>query len=50
MIKGKRVDKENKKYAHVLPAVWKAERQELEVNTISAVEEVVKRQLWSAEN
>ena len=50
MIKGKRVDKENKKYAHVLPAVWKAERQELEVNNISAVEEVVKRQLWSAEN
>ena len=43
------VDKETKKYAQVLPAVWKAERMEPEVNSISAVEEVLERKLWSAE-
>ena len=48
-IKGRRVDKETKKYAQVLPAVWKAERREPEVNNISTVEEVVERKLWAAE-
>ena len=28
MIKGRRVDKENKKYVLILPAVWKAEKRE----------------------
>ena len=32
MIKGWRVDKENKKYIQILPAVWKAEKREPEVN------------------
>ena len=49
MIKGRRVDKETKKYAQVLPAVWKAERREPEVNSISAMEEVLERKLWSGE-
>ena len=49
MIKGRRVDKETKNYVQVLPAVWKAERREPEVNSISAVEEVLERKLWSAE-
>ena len=30
MIKGRRVYKENKKYTQILPAVWKAEKRELE--------------------
>ena len=46
---GRRVDKETKNYVQVLPAVWKAERREPEVNSISAVEEVLERKLWSAE-
>ena len=49
MIKGRRVDKETKNYVQVLPAVWKAERREPEVNSISPVEEVLERKLWSAE-
>ena len=49
MIKGRRVDKETKKYAQILPAVWKAERREPEVNNISTAEEVVERKLWAAE-
>ena len=49
MIKGWRVDKEKKKYAQVLPAVWKAERREPEINSISAVEEVLESKLWSGE-
>ena len=49
MIIGRRVDNETKKYAQVLPAVWKAERREPEVNSISALEEVLGRKLWSAE-
>jgi len=43
MIKGRRLDKETKKCAEVLPAVWKAERREPEVSRISAVEEVLER-------
>ena len=46
MIKGRRVDKEDKKYAQILPAVWKAEKREPEVNHIGAEEEVVERKLW----
>ena len=49
MIKGRRVDKENKKYTQILPAVCKAEKRELEVNHIDSVEEVVERKLWAAE-
>ena len=49
MINGRRVDKETKKYAQILPAVWKAEKRELEVNNISTAEEVVERKLWAAE-
>ena len=49
MIKGRRVDKETKKYTQILPAVWKAERREPEVNNISTGREVVKKKLWSAE-
>jgi len=45
----RRVDKETKNYVQVLPAVWKAERKEPEVNNISPVEEVLERKLWSAE-
>ena len=48
MIIGRKVDKE-KKYTQILPAVWKAERRELEVNNMSTVEEVVERKLWAAE-
>ena len=36
MIKGRRVDKEDKKYAQILPAVWKAEKREPEVNYVNA--------------
>ena len=49
MIKGRRVDKETKKYVQVIPAVWKAERKEPEVNSVNQVEEVLERKLWSAE-
>ena len=49
MIKGRRVDKETKKYAQAIPAVWKAEKREPEVNNISPVKEVLERKLWSAE-
>ena len=49
MINGRRVDKETKKYAQILPAVWKAEKRELEVNNINTAEEVVERKLWAAE-
>ena len=49
MIKGRRVDKETKSYVQVLPAVWKAEKRELEVNNFSPVKEVLERKLWSAE-
>ena len=48
-IKGQRGDKENKKDAQILPAVWKAEKREREVNHIDPVEKVVKRKLWAAE-
>ena len=49
MIKGQRVDKDNKKYTQILPAVWKAEKREPEVNHLDPVEEVVERKLWAAE-
>ena len=49
MIKGRRVDKENKKYGQILPAVWKAEKREPEVNHMDSAEEVVERKLWAAE-
>ena len=49
MIQGRRVDKENKKYAQILPVVWKAEKRELEVNLMDTAEEVVERKLWAAE-
>ena len=49
MIKDRRVDKENKKYTQILPAVWKAEKREPEVNHIDPVKEVVERKLWAAE-
>ena len=49
MIKGRRVDKENKKYTQILPAVWNAEKWEPEVNQIDPVEEEVERKLWAAE-
>ena len=34
IIKGRRVDKENKRYTQILPAVWKAEKWELEVRRV----------------
>ena len=43
MIKGRRVDKETKNYVQVLPAVWKAEKREPEVNNISLEEKVLER-------
>ena len=49
MIKGRRVDKENKKYVQILPVVWKAEKREPEVNHMDTAEEVVERKLWAAE-
>ena len=49
MSKGRRVDKEAKNYVQVLPSVWKAERREPAVNSISPVEEVLERKLWSPE-
>ena len=49
MIKGRRVDKENKKYTQIFPVVWKAEKREPEVNNMSTAEEVVERKLWAAE-
>ena len=51
MIKDRRVDKENEKYTQILPAVWKAEKREpeVEVNHIDPVKEVVERKLWAAE-
>ena len=49
MIKGRRVEKENKTYALILPVVWKAEKPEPEVNHIDPKEEVVERKLWAAE-
>ena len=49
MIKGRRVDKETKKYVQVIPAVWKAERKEPEVTSVNQVEEVREMKLWSAE-
>ena len=49
MIKGRRVDNENKKYAQILQAVWKAERRKPEVNYLDTAEEVVERKLWAAE-
>ena len=49
IIKGRRVDKENKKYAQILLAVWKAEKRVPEVNNMDTVEEVVERKLWAAE-
>ena len=49
MIKGRRVDKENKKYAQILPVVWKAEKREPKVNHMDTAEEVVERKLWVAE-
>ena len=49
MIKGRRVDKEGKKYAQILPMLWKAEKREREVNHIDAEEEVVERKLWAEE-
>ena len=49
MIKGRRVDKETKKYVQVISAVWKAERKAPEVNNINQVEEVLERKLWAAE-
>ena len=48
MIKGRKVDKETKNYVQVLPAVWKAERREPGVKSISEVEEVLERKLWLA--
>ena len=49
MIKGRRVDKENKKYTQILPAVWKAEKREPEVTHMYTEEEVVERKRWAAE-
>ena len=49
MIKGRRVDKENKEYTQILPVVWKTEKREPEVNNMSTAEEVVERKLWAAE-
>jgi len=49
MIKGRRVDKEMKKYVQVIPAVWKAERKEPEVNSVNKVMEGLERKLGSAE-
>ena len=36
MIKGRRVDKVDKKYVQILPAVWKAEKREPKVNYVNA--------------
>ena len=49
MIKGRRVEKENKKYTQILSAMWKVEKQEPEVSHKDPVEEVVERKLWAAE-
>ena len=49
MIKGRRVDKEDKKYAQILPAVWKAEKREPEVTHIDTEEKEVESKLWAAE-
>ena len=48
MIKGRRVDKETKRYVQVIPAMWKAEKKIPEVNSVKQVEEV-ERKLWAAE-
>ena len=49
MIKGRRVDKEDKKYTQIIPAVWKAEKREPEVNHLGTEGEVIERKLWAAE-
>ena len=46
MIKGRREDTESKKYVKLIPAVWKAEKKEPEVNSVNSVEEVAERKLW----
>ena len=49
MIKGRRVDKEVKRYQQILPALWKAEKRIPEVDSINQIEEVVERKLWVAD-
>ena len=49
MIKGRRVEKAEKRYNQILPAVWKAEKKILAVDSINQVEEVIERKLWAVE-
>ena len=49
MIKGRRVDKDSKKYVQEIPAVWRAEKREPEESSVNQVEEVRERKLWAAE-
>ena len=45
MNKGKRIDKVDKDYVHVIPAVWKAERKPREVSSVNNISKVTERKL-----
>ena len=45
MNKGKRIDKVDKVYIQVIPAVWKAERKTKEVNKVNNISEITERKL-----
>ena len=49
MNKGKRIDKVDKVYVQVIPAVWKAERKTKEVNKVNNISEITERKLWAGE-
>ena len=49
MNKGRRVDKAEKKYVQVIPAVWKAENIPKEVTSVNNISEVLERKLWCRE-
>ena len=49
MNKGKRIDKVDKVYVQVIPAVWKAERKTKEVHNVNNISEITERKLWAGE-
>ena len=49
MNRGRRVDKAEKKYVQVIPAVWRAERRQKEVSSVNNISEVTEKKLWAGE-
>ena len=49
MNKGRRIDKAEKKYVQVIPAVWKAEKRQKEVPGVNNITKVTERKLWAGE-